>query len=97
MLFAIADRGNVWLLNISDNLDIGLKDLEKEWYKRYLGWIINGVGSRDLLLQMPIHRFALKPVNGDMYEISHEQAALLFQLCEESAINKLQDGAKKQF
>ncbi len=96
MLGIIADRGNSWIFNIADEPEIDMSTLESQFSKRYLGWLVNGKGITELVMQMPVSKFAIKDGEGKVREITREQAESLYQMMEEYALNKQRKGIPKK-
>lgn len=80
MLAAVIDNGSTWLLDIRDNLDIDLETLEKEWTKRYVGWLVNTNSMKDIIWGIPVSRFILKHPDNGLEDISVKQAHMLYEM-----------------
>lgn len=79
MLAAVIDNGSTWLLDIRDNLEISAEQLEKEWKKRYVGWLVNVDEMSYIIGEMPIRRFFLKRPNQGLEDITSVQAHFLLE------------------
>ncbi len=95
MLAVILDRGNTWVLNIEDNLEISVEDLKREWNSRYLAWFVNNEGSKQILLGLPVSRYFMHKVDGEVVEITREQAIQLLDMLDQLRSQKQGTGKKK--
>lgn len=79
MFAAIIDNGNTWLLDIRDNIEISLDDLQREWDKRYVGWLVNTDSMPEIIRGIPVIRFILKVPDKGLEDISVAMAHQIYQ------------------
>ena len=97
MFAAVIENGSTWLLDIRDNLDIDLEILEKEWTKRYVGWLVNVNSMKDIMTGLPISRFIIKHPDNGLEEITHKQAYMLYEMMAQYRQDIQKSGLKKWF
>lgn len=95
MLAAVIDNGSTWLLDIRDNLDIDLETLEKEWSRRYVGWLVNTNSMKDIIWGIPVSRFILKHPDKGLEDISVKQAHMLYEMIAQYRLEKSGEITKK--
>lgn len=95
MFAAVIDNGSTWLLDIRDNLDIDLVTLEKEWNRRYVGWLVNVDSMKDIIWGIPVSRFIIKSPDKGLEDISVKQAHMLYEMMASYRQEKKESPTKK--
>lgn len=82
-MIAIFDKESTWFLDETKMQKEYKKLLARDFKEAYMGWFVNDTSTCEIIGKMPVSRFYIDRGNGELMELSKEEAIHAYQLFDE--------------